>query len=200
MISMHGHNLPPSVTVDLVSDATSSGFGAASTEAAGIAVLQPAFYAVLSSAINSRWIRVDTNDPVAASDLSIGELVIGLTTALSAPRHTNVSSWQLGEQLPQIRQTTQGGTIRALALLEQPMRVLGLPHLAVSSSDHQAIRDEIYRRTDYGAEPIVLIPWDSESVVIYGRIDSQATFERTNPDRYSHSIAIVELPGPVVGL
>lgn len=169
------HNFEPLLTVlwqysnnDAVGDSPSPYIAISSH-----APRQPSFYGVTDT-IYRRWIQFTLSGTPYADAASIGELVLGQTQTLTTDaRHPAVADWQWGFFRPQVRNRRLDGGERPFNLNDHPQRTLRLPYQQTSDASFGQFRQEITRRCQDGAEPIVIVPDDSKPDVIFGRIPGE---------------------------
>jgi hypothetical protein len=193
-LSIHGHNLDPSIVLTLEWSDDNSAWTSAGTAT----IAQPTFYLRLSSGLSHRYWRVKATGTNTAA-IYYGELVLGQSLALATqPRHPSLSAWKLREEQPQVRSETLVGVPWVHNLTTEAVRTRVLPFRDIADASLQEARDEIYRRCGYGKHPIVLCPDDSKPEVIFGHVvpsREQSSFQATAHDR---DLTVVEEPGPVV--
>lgn len=194
--SVHGHTLANRHTVTL----ERSTDGAAWTSEGTMTVAPGAFYLAITAASYRYW-SLAIADATALTAPQIGEAVIGQSTSLSQPwRSPSVSPAGEGESWPQVRISSPGGAMYARRRLDRPTRSRMLSWQHTDATTKEQLLDELWRRTQGGTSPVVLVPWDSEAVCLYGRVEGEIQSQRILDAMWQTSLTFVGEPGPATGL
>ncbi len=202
--SMHGHNIEPRISVLWQYSATDTAVEAPApyTLISSHTAKEPSFYGVTAATLYQRWIQFTFSGTPLAAPVSVGELVLGQTqTLLTDARHPALADWQWDYLRPQVRNKRQDGGERPFNLNDHPQRTLRLPYLQTSDASFEQFRQEVRRRCQDGAEPIVLVPDDSRPEVLFGRVPAEWT-DRQSILRSVHAtdLVVVESPFGLSGL
>lgn len=194
--SIHGHTLSNKHTVTL----ERSTDGSAWTSEGTMTVAPGAFYLAITSASYRYW-SIAIADATALTAPQIGEAVLGQSVSLSQPwRHPTLAAAGEGEAWPQVRLVSPGGSVYARRRLDRQTRSRALTWQHTDATTKEQLLDELWRRTLGGTTPVVLIPWDSEAVCLYGRVDSDIAPSRVDSAIWQTSLTFLEEPGPATGL
>lgn len=167
-VSVHGHNFEPCTAFAWSYSPNDSGYVTIDT----LTAYQPSFYGT-TTLMYGRWLKfIQTGTPWALSAPgSIGELVLGqYQTLLTDAQHPAVGAWECTYGRPQIRNKTVVGEEFPNNQTDHPQRTLRMPYFAKDDVSFAQFRQEVTRRCEDGAEPIVIVPNDSKADVIFGRI------------------------------
>jgi hypothetical protein len=191
--SVHFHNIDSGVTAVQIQSDDNSGFSSPNTRAT-MTVRKPAFYATWGAASERYWrIRfVGTN----ATPIYIGEWWLGTSVAFTRNQKWK---WKVAHQMLQQRTGGFPNRIRATNFGDPtfPTRRLSMNFLPISASD----RDEgltLLNSSTWGSGPIAIVPDDSDSIVIHGRVDNNWSWTVDEGGLFPYSMAINEDPGPVL--
>jgi hypothetical protein len=139
----------------------------------------------------------------ATAPPSIGELVVGQAEAFTLqPSHPGISPWQFSETMPQVRNRTPGGTTYSTALSGYPKRSVVLPYHAVSEAEDKELLIGTYRRSAFGAVPVILVPDTTKTYVIMGRIPEKRQYMQTmsgSSDHYESDLELEEVEYAALG-
>lgn len=110
-------------------------------------------------------------------------------------------AWEIGYKQPQIRNTTPAGMSFVNNLSSQPLRTMKIPMQAASEAERLQILYDLYARSGFGRYPSLVIPEETESTVIFGRLAGDANINRVMAgvgNYYESELAIEELELPTV--
>lgn len=196
--SIHGHNIDPSVTVELHSDDNAAFSSPA--DHGDFTVDSPTFYLSLSAVVHDRFWRVPqltgTNStPTGAIEL--GESVLGQATSLlRTQRNTGL---EVAEEIPQTELATRvSGEQWRSKHSKFRQRVVRLSFRHTQALQTQ-FRDEILKRTNDGVDAmIVVIRDDRTDLCIHGRKPRGMTFTTEGGEVDGTEFTIVESPFGIV--
>lgn len=147
-----------------------------------------------------RYVRVFTNGVVG--NVAIGELIIGQSQTLSfGLQHPGQQAWEISYKQPQIRNTTPAGMSFINNLSSQPLRTMKIPMQAASEAERTQILYDLYARSGFGRYPSLVIPEDTESTIIFGRLAGEAQINRVMSgvgNYYESELAIEEMELPTL--
>lgn len=194
--SIHGHTLSSKHTVTLERSSDDSAWTSEGT----MTVAPGAFYLAITAASYRYW-RIAIADATALTAPQIGEAVIGQSTSLSQPwRHPALAAAGEGESWPQVRLVSPGGSIYARRRLDRQTRSRSLVWQHTDATTKEQLLDELWRRTQGGTTPVVLVPWDSEATCLYGRAEGDIAPSRIDSAIWQTAVTFVSEPGPATGL
>lgn len=194
--SIHGHTLSNKHTVTLERSSDDSAWTSEGT----MTVAPSAFFLAITAA-NYRYWRIAIADATALTAPQIGEAVISQSTSLSQPwRHPALTAAGEGESWPQVRLTSPGGSVYARRRLDRQTRSRSLTWQHTDATTKEQLLDELWRRTQGGTTPVVLVPWDSEAVCLYGRVEGDIAPSRIDSAIWQTALTFVSEPGPATGL
>ena len=194
--SIHWHNLRPytagpNTTPNLRS--STDNFSGSDTLEAAFTVARPAFHKLLSAAVYRRYWRLalvgDSIVKNAGAVPYIGELVLGY--AATAARAQDYG-WTLGLAQQQVRTHTAFGAESTYQAGQHEQRRLGLQFKPSSAAEFLELRDRWYRLTQGGALPLVVVPYNSDDVVIHGRLGPELGISRELVTRWGLSMEVLE--------
>jgi hypothetical protein len=178
--SIHGHDLPPQISVDL--RRSTDNFAASDVSVvSGINVYKPAFYYALGSGISKvadQYARLKLTGTVGTAQW-FGEVVFGQYAEL-------VTSWTMGtlkvrRYRDQVRTRPSVGTFRALALGQLERRVWTASFQDISAAGLDDFLDNVQRASGYGYAALVFAPDDLDGrVCIYGQVPADFTASYIN--------------------
>jgi hypothetical protein len=161
-------------------------------------MIRPACYVLLSSPVYRRYWRVRTG---AVTGLvnggqapSIGELVLGCAEAAARAQDYG---WTLSLVQQQVRTHSVLGAEAVYQVSQNEQRRLGLNFKPGSASEFLELRDRLYRVTQGGALPVVVVPYDSDDVVIHGRLGPELVISRELITRWGFSMEVLETAPPM---
>jgi hypothetical protein len=203
--SIHGHNIRADLVAQLRSSpdnfaTTSSG---SSITQATLTKAQPSFYTVLSSAIDDRYWQLRLLYNVLSTTIGnpptesvwLGEAVIGQATELTRPQDLGQELRMLADN---IRVATPYGSAWSHRVGQSPRRVLGMSFNYFTSSEYQEARQEVFERSFGSANPIVVVPDDSQPEVLHGRINNEWAVRQTLGTHFTdNDLVVVEDAFPV---
>lgn len=188
-----GHNLGTRNTITLASD-DNSGFSSPTSLDTGLP-LQPSFYLYSSTGSAERYARVSTDQTANEAIPYIGELaLVWFETALRDP--SVGGTFELAYDEPQERHETATGDLWAYNVLTEPRRLLKFGFVLPNAAAH-AEHAGIIRRCRGGLFPLVVVPQESETTVIYGRLESSWRATRVFNSYWEDEIIVAEDPTPV---
>jgi hypothetical protein len=189
-------NLDPSISIELRSD--TAGFGGPGNLEATAALRRPSLYIVLDSPAARRYWRVvfkgiNSGFGFPTASPAIGEAVLGLSRKMlfnpEYPIHVSFASHNDVN-------VSGGGESYVSARSETPQRTIELPFQYGSLVGFEDARDFIYLRSAFGANPVVVVPLDTESAVYHGRVGPEWQAEQSSFTQYPATIQIREDPLP----
>ena len=192
--SIHGHNLDAGalITPKLQSDDNSSYSSVALLKT--MTVIRPAFYSKLGSLCTERYYRL-LLDGAHHEAGEIGQLVLGqydtLARSISATSDPTMDHAQ-----PQSRSTMPNRQIYARKLSDQKQREWSFDYVARTTAQREEIL-ELAERCNHGVDPIVFVPFDDESAVLYGYLTDLSVAERRKAgkqDTWWYRLGISESP------
>lgn len=166
-ISIHGHNLDPTIQIKVQHDDTSS--FASPTTAGEPTILQPAFYTKLTSGGNDTWYRILFNG-TNSSPIEIGEIWLGRYETLS---DTPQYGWEEATMMPVSENQSISGRQYMTARSYHPSESISVDFFATTTDASGLHVDELKEMMDrgvWGEEPTVFVPWDSEDKVYLGTL------------------------------
>lgn len=190
--SVHWTNIQQSAGSPPQLRSSTDNFSGSDTLEAEMTVAKPAFYSVLSAPVYRRyWRHVSGRDGNLLNGAApyFGELWIGcVETAGRAQDY----GWSLTPAFPQIRTRTPFGAeaVNQVGLFEQ--RRLAMNFRPGASSEYLELYDRLYRITSGGALPLVIVPYDSDDVVIHGRLGAELGVNRELITRWGFSMEVLE--------
>ena len=186
--SIHGHNLESGVTVTLRSRATPFGASITSgTEEAVFDVRSPAFFVRLGAPVNRRYWRLVFSGN-NGSPIELGEVFLGLSTNSSAKPIR--ARWK--EERQQVRHNTASGSVRVWNMTRHPTRQVTL-FFTGSRVTLDAVRQDIYEGTKFGANPVVLVPVEAQSDVLLANVNAGLVYSTVPSAYYRLSLVASEL-------
>lgn len=199
--SVHWSNMLLSALSPPQLRSSTDNFSASDTLEASMTVAKPAFYVVLGSTVYRRYWRfrhgLDGSLLNGGNAPVFGEMVIGYAEAAARPQDYG---WTLGKKFQQVRTQTQLGAEAVYLFGEHEQRRLGLNFSPTTAAEFLELRDRLYRVTRGGADPLVIVPYDSEDVVIHGRLGPELAIKRELITRWGFSMEVLETaPSVIVG-
>lgn len=195
--SIHGHNADPLNRDFEAVGADDAAFALSVTPADGIFPGQPSFYASFAETFRRHW-RIfpnGTTNTAASGALWYGQLV--LWQAIVLQRNPD---YPIREEFvsPQVRHLNFMRGQSVFSWGDHPLRNYVLPFSHRNLAQYEEMRDEIYRRSGGGAEPIVFVPDTVADVVTFARVQATVGFSRSGLFRRDSEISIEEMPVPRV--
>jgi hypothetical protein len=190
--SIHGHNLD-AVTSQI--QTSTDDFVAQSTTQGTFTVIRPAYYKYLGSMVFSRWWRFEFPGTNRAIPF-IGEAVLG--QAKVALRKQNYGM-EVQSLFPQVRNQTPAGRQFRYPMTTDEQRAVTIGFKHFLSTQIAELRDEWHRRSGGGRYPMILVPSDTENIVIHGRADETFTYHWLNRFHWEDEITVTESPFPRPG-
>ena len=170
LVSLHGFlNVDPNVSVKVISSA-SSGMGSATTEATMIAY-RPSFYYAAAAPIDKQFIQVSFSGTQSTRSGAAygGELILSQPITL---QRVYDPARSLEFKDTQSRSQTVFGNQRVTRLDAHASRQISLPYKFTSLAEYQDQRDQVYRRSGFGAFPAVIIPSSTDpEICILGLVE-----------------------------
>lgn len=198
LASLHGHNWPPRQGIEVSGSADGSAWTVLATGAA----TRPAAYVLRSTPEIYRHVRVRA---VGASPVQLyaGELWVSQSTPVArsfAPQHRE------REIRARLLQVTVAGRRHVAVYSDQPRRELELTFEVEGPAAGQALRDGLWRATRGGADPLVVVPDDTEGEAYLCRLDEDfaASIDLLRPGTvdshlYQVEVRLSEEGHPTVG-
>jgi hypothetical protein len=188
--SFHGHDFSPTWTVVL----QRSDDGSSWTTEHTFTLRQPTFYGLLSSVVYRRYWRVSLSGGTSSTPaMHVGEWGLGQGLRLATNPEYPLT---LHHEMRQVRTPTQ-----VINLEDWPRRVWSAPHSTSGTAEYQEIREEIFARTGFGKEPLILIPKsDDAEVCLYGRVRPTWDPQESILNIREFPLEVEELPLPTWSL
>lgn len=169
-VVLAGHNIEPGMGTEARS--STDAFGASNVLEATMAVRRPSFYSYLSTPSTKRWAKLALTgtQSAQAGAVYISELAVTyMETGTVGP-----SDGMKIRYIPdQIRNTSPGGVVRASKQADE-RRALQMNFERVDpvyTTEAREVRDEIVRRSEFGAWPIIIAPLDAlADLIVHGRM------------------------------
>lgn len=193
--SLHGHNLAPSVALELRSSSDPvTPFSSNNTLEATITKARPSCFAKLGARVYKRWWRMRFNgaNPSALGNVGLCEAVLGqarvLTQSQNYPLNTRL-------RMPQLRTETPAGREEVFRWGAEELIDATLRFSYKDLASYQEARDEIVRRSLMGAEMMILVPKDDDpEVCILGRVGNAIDAMEAFLNLRDAEIAVASMP------
>jgi len=185
-----GHNIDAVLAPEL-----RSGISGATLESSfSFAVRQPLFFAVASSPIYQRYLRLKlTGTPVVQT--WIGEWLLG---QLSSFQRNSSGPAKIAYARRQVRYEMRSGMLVAAAIGPEPVRTVTLPFQHELLAQWQQLRDELFRRASGGVFPALIVPTEAESeLCFFGTLQGDMQASLVVERQYDTDVSITEYPFPV---
>lgn len=199
-VSVHFHNLvgmDTNYSPELRS--STDGFVGSDTLEKQLTIARPAFHGILSAAVFRRWWKlrcaVDSVLKNGGAPVTIGELWLGYFE--TAARNQEYG-WALSPAFQQVRTTAFGGQEAVYAMGQHDRRKLSLAFKPTSRAQFLELRDRLFRATRGGADPFVIIPADSEDVVIHGRLGPELAHQRPLLSQWTLGMEVLETAPTII--
>jgi hypothetical protein len=184
--SVHGHNIPPSITIKIQSD---DNLGMASpTLQATSTVIQPAFYDKIGTPVKERYARLLFDGTVyQSSSVYIGEWVLGQYKTLA-------KGMGLGPDYMRVMPITQESSISRTPRSDWSHRGLRLDF-----TNNDAALTTMYEMLDRargGADPFVIVPLDTEPDVFFGYFPPDLSVNRLFANHSAYRLEFREMAFP----
>lgn len=192
--SIHGHNIDPLIAVQLRS--STDNFSGVDTLEATLSMKQPSFFGVLSTPGTARryW-RLKLSGTNTAAPY-IGELVLGYAEEITKRMR---QGWTIKWRKAQSRTRTRAGEQFVTALGGgHPHRIAQWQFRHASEATMLELRDQILRRTLQGEHAAVIVPVDTEDVVMFGRFTEEWEVAREFPSMWDSDAMFEEAAFPAV--
>lgn len=191
--SVHGHNIPPFISPALARSSDASSWTTITT----LTPIRDSFAHSFGSTSQDRYLRLLlTGTPDTGSLMYFGELVAGYSyDMLRNPRYGGAITWN--ER--QIRLESAVGDQWVHLHGGRPQRSFAFTLFMATDAEYEQLRDQIFRGSRGGANPIVIAPWDMDAAqVVMGRVLESITVEKTGPYPRLCEFEIVESGLPAV--
>ena len=211
-ISLHGHNLGASFTVNLQSSADGATYASETLQApssgTALVLAYPSCHGIIASPVTTKryWRVLLTDGMSTAGGIPyIGQAVLGATiTPTSQPRHYAIDATGINYRYPQLRVPIPLGGERVQRLSAWANRVMKIAFLHKTEAAWADWRENFRRRMESGGWPGVVIPRDDESPALFGRAVGSWDSDREHEGPASlmaraETLEWVELPFPIVG-
>jgi hypothetical protein len=194
--SLHGWlNVEPATPIEIHS--STDNFGANDTTRGTPALpdapyTNPAFY-VKYTQHGDRWLRVKLVGTPSGSPYAPygGTVFIGQQVL---PGRIHNYDWTTDFAWSQVRTGP-----RSFLLQDSPQRMIELQFTYPSSATFAEARDALFGRSALGHYPLLVVPSDSEDLVMLGRIDpTWQVIRKLNSQFNSGTVRLIELPNPNV--
>jgi hypothetical protein len=200
-VVVSGHNWEPVSAPEIRS--SNDAFAGNNVLEGTMAVRQPAFFKYLATPVAKRWVRVALIGTHSGYDgrayRFMGELAVTyLESALKGPK---LSDGYTVRYLPDnVVNTMPAGKVVAARTTQQRRRVLALHFRRTGGTDAamREVRDEIHGRCYGSLLPVIVVPIDSEDVVLHGRLDDAFEALRAGIDVWDDDLVITENAFPRV--
>jgi hypothetical protein len=195
--SIHGHNATAGNGLAGVavtySDDDSSYTGTAGSDPD---FNQPSTYQILNATqYRQFWKFTYTGTPTSGTNVYYGELILGqIETASMAPRYGH----EVAYNRRQVRNVSRGGNVRVhnSSLFEE--RVIKMSFGLKGDAELLEMRDQWHRRSDFGRHPMILVPLDTEDIVIHGRVADAVALRRLFMGFREGEVMVAESPFPSI--
>ena len=194
--SIHGHNFDSGVTALKVQhDGSGPTFPSPTTEETVnfSSIKSPTQFIEISNPNNQDNWRVLIEGTNGSAPI-IGELVFGIAQTLT---RAQLIEWEYDEIMPQDRvRNDLVPQVTATNLSDHRQRILRLDFVAINYTQRDELR-AWWEDTNFGQEPIWILPDESDELCIQGRLPNQLTWTRVpGPSGGYHrtSIEIIEDP------
>lgn len=189
LCSIHGHDVPPSITALELRRSTDNFSGSDDLEAT-LTVKDLAFAEVFGTRRTNRYWRLKfVGTPNEAQH--IGEWVL--------TQHRTLSSyplWGYSEAFSEAQIRAEGGVFVA-AIEDSPTRAYELVLDHANDSNYEEAVQVLYRASRGGHYPAVVIPVDDEAAVVFCRIGGSISASRSGVvTRSGQRISLTEMPLP----
>jgi hypothetical protein len=182
-----GHNIDPALTVELRS--SDDNFSADDNLQDTATVAQPSFWMGASATVGDRYARLEltgTNQTIPW----YGEFIVCyLQSATSNPLY----GYEIQYVEDQIRHQGEMGSVYVFNLSPQARRVAKFSFEPTVAAEAE-MRQEIVYRSRGGAYPVLLIPDDTDPLVLYGRLDKSWAATRNFLAVWSTDLVVSEEP------
>lgn len=197
--SLHWSNFIDQTTKPALRSSTDN-FSGSDTLEAEFTPCQPAMYVLLSSPVYRRYWRYNstTNSNVSfgGSVPVVGEAWLGYAEAAARAQDYG---WELSSIRTQIRTSTVLGAEGVYVPSDHEQRSLSLNFRPGSAAEFLELRERLHRMTKGGADPFVIVPYDSDDIVIHGRLKPTLGYQRELVTRWiGMSMEILETLPPVL--
>lgn len=129
---------------------------------------RPSFYHEMASRSDDRYVRLNIDGETLAKPV-IGELFIGLKRDLSRGQRM---AYSFEPRVPRVVQSKLFGDEREALSRDESLRYAF--RFGHTTSEYEEFRDQIWRRSKFGADRVLVIPDDTRSEVHMGRFLSNA--------------------------
>jgi hypothetical protein len=186
--SLHGHNIPPSITLKYQSD-DNSGMSSPTTQATAT-VIQPSFYDTIGTAVKERYARLLLEGTVyQPKSVLMGEWVLGQYKTLTKGK------MELGPDYTRIMPITQESSISRTPRSDWSHRGLRLDFLHTGTALTNMY--EMLDRARGGADPFVIVPISTESDVMFGYFPTSLRVNRMFLEWSTYQLEFREMAFPL---
>ena len=204
MLSLHGVNLEDCTTIAWSTSDDGSTFGDTVTlgdAAAGFSADQrPTMYYKRASTVQDKpWHDLHfVGSTALAFTPEIGQIILA-QVATAARNYDWRSELQLRHE--RITNETGAGDRHVYRRTRWPSRVFGANWQFTTDAEMRESRDDLFSRAGGDALNVLLVPDDSQNVVLLGRIDHTWSVQRAFTSHYTeHQMSLAELPFAPVAL
>lgn len=197
-IVVAGHNIEPGMAPEM--RASTDNFSASNVLEASMVVRQPSFWALAASEITKRYARLvlsGTQSSLAGAAY-IGEFAVTYLEAALRGISGTRDGYSLRFFADNIVSAARWGRVNAARITTQRRRSLLLPFRPNSDASWLEQRDEITARCHGALWPLILVPLDSEDVVLHARLDESWQAQRLHSDVYDTDLVVSDNPFPIV--
>jgi hypothetical protein len=183
--SIHGHNIPPTITVKYQSD-DNVGMATPTTQATAT-VIQPSFFNVIGSMVTERFARLYLEGTVLQEkSILLGEFVLSQYRTLL---HPHIKGPAYTRTMP-----SRGTLISKIPRSDWSERKV---RLDFSDTDVELTRMyEMLDRARGGTDPFVIVPISTESDVMFGYFPTELTMNKLFRGHQTYSLEFQELAFP----
>jgi len=191
-LGVFGHDLGPIAPKWLASTD-----GVVATAASTVATMTPAarsFYSYTTTPVDYRYLHLLLSG-VPHEAPWFGEVVAAQVETVG---QRPLWGYETADSLSQARATTvDGGVAHVFQLADDARRSIKFSWTFGDASGWTQFHQDVLRRSEYGRWPVVVVPFTSESDVIYGHIGEGVSYARDLPNwRDAGSVVISEDPLP----
>ncbi len=188
-----GHNLPSGVTISWRRD--TAAFAGAGTEIAEMTMGRQAFFEVAGSDQLYRYHRVRVAE---ADDMKetiwYGEWVLGYSATLGQMHR---SPRTIEYEMPSVRVVSSAGQGYSTKRAVYPSRSLALSFRTKTEANVTEVLEDIFGASDYGDEPLIVVPDDSDTEVYHVRVGNGLTVENHHGIYWDYEVELVEDRYPI---
>jgi hypothetical protein len=185
--SIHGHNIPPSITLRVQSD-DNSGMSSPTNQVA-FTVIQPSFFGLPAATVTERYARLLLDGTVHQEKSAyVGEWVLGQYKTLT-------KTFRYGVDYLRVMPINPASSISRTPRSDWSHRGLNLDFRNTDTA--LTTMYEMLDRARGGADPFVVVPVDTESTVMFGYFPTTLSVNRIFTDHQGYQLEFREMAFPL---